>query len=71
MSHSDKAIDTFAVSRDRIQGGAIRGLASLVGDDKVRMTLDDYYAIGCEMQRLRREVGRLEGVVAEVKRAVE
>lgn len=69
--YSEAALSRFTISQSRVVGGDIKRLVSLTSDRKVSMTLDDYYAIGCEMERLRRQVERLAGVVEDVKRAVE
>jgi hypothetical protein len=46
-------VERFASARNRIRGERIKGLVSLESGGKVRMTLEDYEAIGAEMQRLR------------------
>lgn len=63
-------VERFALSRNRVHGGEIRGEVSLQLGSKVRMTLTDYCAIGCEMDRLRQKVAELVDVVDEVRKAV-
>lgn len=69
--YSEAAINRFALSRSRITGGEINGEMALKDDRRVGISLNDFYAIGCEMERLRKEVEILQATVDDVKRAVE
>lgn len=63
-------VERFTLSRDRIHGGEIRGEVALKPGGKVGMTLGDYYAIGCEMARLRRANAELVQAIEDVRRVV-
>ena len=64
-------IDRFALSRERIRGGEIRHEMALKEDGRVGVSLNDFYAIGCEMERLRRQVVSQQNIIDNVRKAVE
>jgi hypothetical protein len=69
--YSQEAIDRFALSRDRIHGGEIKHEMALKDDRHVGLSLDEFYAIGCEMQRLRRANAALQSVIDDVQAALD